>query len=109
MRIDGRTLEVETVAGAKDDIIIAGPTAVSFGKNYNDLDTLYVSTNGGLGAPVDGKWEGAKVAAVMTGQREQYVKYREVARKKTKANQEEVEKLKNWDFNITSKGGKGGG
>ncbi|KAK7419875.1 hypothetical protein QQX98_003062 [Neonectria punicea] len=55
----------ETVVGGIDALTVAGSTAVAFGRGKHDKDTLYVSTGGGLAAPVGGtKTEGAKVVAV---------------------------------------------
>ncbi|KAK7427104.1 hypothetical protein QQZ08_006373 [Neonectria magnoliae] len=57
----------ETVVGSLDALTVAGSTAVAFGRSKHDKDTLYVSTGGGLAAPVGGtKTEGAKVVAVDT-------------------------------------------
>jgi len=58
-------VEVEVVAGSKDQLIVPGGTAVSMGRRSWDRDTAYVSTNGGLAEPVNGTLtEGGKVAAV---------------------------------------------
>ena len=55
------------VAGAPDQMTLAGCTAAAFGKLKGDLNTLYVVTAGGLGLPVNGTiTEGGKVVAVDT-------------------------------------------
>ncbi|CAM1500955.1 Fc.00g101170.m01.CDS01 [Cosmosporella sp. VM-42] len=65
--INVETGESKTVAGKKDKLTIAGSTAVAFGRGKHDKKTLYVSTSGALGAPVNGdKTEGSKVVAIDT-------------------------------------------
>ncbi|KAJ4353170.1 hypothetical protein N0V95_003599 [Ascochyta clinopodiicola] len=48
----GRNLKV--VAGAKDQLTVAGATGAAFGRTPKDRHVLYVSTAGGLDAPVNG-------------------------------------------------------
>lgn len=61
---DGRQ---EVVLGAKGALAVAGDTAVRFGRGANDKKTLYVTTGGANGAPVNGTiTEPAKVVAVDT-------------------------------------------
>ncbi|KAM5353138.1 hypothetical protein ACJZ2D_016976 [Fusarium nematophilum] len=57
----------EAVVGAVNQLTVAGSTSVAFGRGKYDKNTLYVSTSGALGSPVNGtKTEGAKVVAVNT-------------------------------------------
>ena len=63
--IDTKTGKWETIAGSADQLTIGGSTAVAFGRGKKDQQTLYVSTAGALGSPVNGtKTEGAKVVAI---------------------------------------------
>ena len=58
-------IEVKVVAGNKNSTVIAGDTAAAFGKTNKDEGILYVVTNGGIAAPVNGTFiEGGKVLAV---------------------------------------------
>lgn len=58
---------VVTVAGKEDQLTVAGPTACKFGRGPDDKHILYVSTTGGIGAPIHGiEFEGAKLLAVDT-------------------------------------------
>jgi hypothetical protein len=58
---------IEEVAGRRDQLTIAGGTAAAFGRTKKDRDVLYVSTAGGLDAPVNGTvTEPGKVVAVDT-------------------------------------------
>lgn len=62
---DGKT--IESVAGRFDQLTIAGGTAAAFGRGKKDRKVLYVSTAGGLDAPVNGTvTEPGKVVAVDT-------------------------------------------
>ncbi|KAH7077562.1 hypothetical protein BKA63DRAFT_410944 [Paraphoma chrysanthemicola] len=59
--------KVQAVAGAFDHLTIAGGTAAAFGRTKSDRDVLYVSTAGGLDAPVNGTvTEPGKVVGVNT-------------------------------------------
>ncbi|KAH7400520.1 hypothetical protein DE146DRAFT_612319 [Phaeosphaeria sp. MPI-PUGE-AT-0046c] len=59
--------KVEEVAGAKNQLTVAGGTAAAFGRTKADGKVLYVATAGGLGAPVNGTaTEPGKVAGVDT-------------------------------------------
>lgn len=54
--------EYEIVAGGPKDKIFAGPTACAWGRGDGEEGrVLYVSTNGGMVAPVDGIVEPARV------------------------------------------------
>jgi sugar lactone lactonase YvrE len=56
-----------TVDGSKYQLTVAGATACRFGRRQTDRKTLYVVTDGGLAAPVNGTVvEGGKVVAVDT-------------------------------------------
>jgi hypothetical protein len=58
--------EWTVVAGSKDQVICAGGTACAFGRKAGDEKTLYLSTNGGMSAPVDGKTVGGSIVAIKT-------------------------------------------
>lgn len=65
--VDVKSGKGETVVGGLKEMTVAGSTAVAFGRGKHDKETLYVTTGGALGAPVDGtKTEGGKVVAVDT-------------------------------------------
>lgn len=56
-----------TVAGKLNELTVAGGTACQFGRGKDDGHILYVTTCGGLTAPVDGdKVEGGKIIAIDT-------------------------------------------
>ena len=56
-----------TVDGSQYQLTVAGDTACRFGRRQTDRKTLYVVTDGGLAAPVNGTVvEGGKVVAVDT-------------------------------------------
>ena len=58
---------VSVVAGAPDELTLAGVIAGAFGKLPGDTNTLYLVTSGGLLNPINGSlFEGGKVAAVDT-------------------------------------------
>jgi hypothetical protein len=58
---------VTIVLGSSDQLTVAGPTSVRFGRGSGFEDTLYVATSGGLASPRNGTiYEGAKVLAVDT-------------------------------------------
>jgi sugar lactone lactonase YvrE len=52
-------LVVTTIAGEADGL--AGSTAVAFGRTALDKDHIYVTTNGGMSLPVDGKIQPARI------------------------------------------------
>lgn len=55
------------VGGGKTELTFAGGTAAAFGRDHRSRKTLYVTTCGGLRAPVNGTvTEGGKVVAVDT-------------------------------------------
>ncbi|KAF2023868.1 hypothetical protein EK21DRAFT_50622, partial [Setomelanomma holmii] len=59
--------KIQSVAGSIDQLTIAGGTAGAFGRTKQDRHVLYVSTAGGLDAPVNGTvTEPGKVVAVDT-------------------------------------------
>jgi hypothetical protein len=56
---------VETVYGGLNETVLAGPTSVAVGKSWGEKGKLFVTTNGGFLAPVNGYFqEGGKVVAV---------------------------------------------
>ncbi|KAH6723665.1 hypothetical protein DL95DRAFT_447912 [Leptodontidium sp. 2 PMI_412] len=58
---------VVMVAGAADQLTVAGATSCQFGRTEEDRNILYVATSGGLAAPINGTVvEGGKVVAVDT-------------------------------------------
>ncbi|KAH6617783.1 hypothetical protein B0J18DRAFT_492754 [Chaetomium sp. MPI-SDFR-AT-0129] len=59
--------EVTTVAGAPDEMTVAGAVAPRFGRRLGDEHMLYVATSGGLVLPVNGtELEGGKVVGIDT-------------------------------------------
>lgn len=53
------------IAGDANSSVVAGATAVAFGRTTRDMGLLYVSDNGGMAAPVNGTFiEGGKITAV---------------------------------------------
>lgn len=59
--------EVTVVLGSSDELTVAGPTSVRFGRGPGFENTLFVVTSGGLASPRNGTvFEGAKVLAVDT-------------------------------------------
>ena len=52
------------LAGGPDDVTLEGATAVAQGRTYYDQSVYYISTNGGLPAPVNGQVTGGKILAV---------------------------------------------
>lgn len=57
------------IAGNLNSSALVGCTAAQFGRTESDRDILYVTTNGGLVAPVNGTYiEGGKIVAVDTRQ-----------------------------------------
>lgn len=62
-----RDRKVKVVAGAKDQLTLAGGTGAAFGHTKRDKHVLYISTAGGLDAPVNGTLvEPGKVMGVDT-------------------------------------------
>jgi hypothetical protein len=62
---DGK--RIKEVAGSRDQLTVAGGTAGAFGRTKADKHVLYISTAGGLDAPVNGTvTEPGKVVAVDT-------------------------------------------
>lgn len=58
---------VTVVAGAPDELTIAGDVAGAFGRLPGDTNTLYVVTSGGLLNPLNGTYfEGGKIVAIET-------------------------------------------
>ncbi|KAH6887766.1 hypothetical protein B0T10DRAFT_490303 [Thelonectria olida] len=67
--INTKTGTSKVVVGGDNEMIVAGDTAVAFGRGKYDKDFLYVATSGALAMPVggeNGKTEGAKIVAVDT-------------------------------------------
>lgn len=60
---------IQQVAGAKNQLTVAGGTAGAFGRTRSDKNILYISTAGGLAAPVNGTVvEPGKIVAVNTAE-----------------------------------------
>ena len=58
---------VTVVAGAPDEVTIAGDVAGAFGRLPGDQNTLYVVTSGGMLNPINGTYfEGGKIVAIDT-------------------------------------------
>ncbi|KAL8743465.1 MAG: hypothetical protein Q9190_004181 [Brigantiaea leucoxantha] len=63
-----KQMSLKVVAGNVNSSEIANPTACAFGRTREDANQLYVATNGGLSAPVNGTYvEGGKIVAVDLG------------------------------------------
>ncbi|OCL15315.1 quino protein amine dehydrogenase beta chain-like protein [Glonium stellatum] len=61
--------EVKVIAGNENSTIIAGDTSAAFGRTKKDKEILYVVTNGGIAAPVNGTFiEGGKVLAIQVAE-----------------------------------------
>ena len=61
-RVDGESARV--VAGGAEDLTLEGATAAALGRTFADQGVLYISTDGGLSAPVGGVMTGGKILAV---------------------------------------------
>jgi hypothetical protein len=55
---------VEVLAGGINDTVVEGATSAQFGRTILDRDVLYVGTNGGILAPVDGVIHGGQILVV---------------------------------------------
>ena len=55
------------IAGGQEDPVCAGTTAAAFGRTAHDKTSLYVTTNGGMSFPVNGKVGGGKVLKIDVG------------------------------------------
>ncbi|KAI9727424.1 MAG: hypothetical protein M1834_008430 [Cirrosporium novae-zelandiae] len=53
-----------TVAGSANSTALEGPTAARFGRGSTDKSVIYLSTDGGVVAPVNGVVQGGKIKAV---------------------------------------------
>lgn len=57
--------QLTTVLGGLNETVLAGPTSVTLGRGLLDRHSAYVTTNGGLLAPINGTFtEGGKVVSV---------------------------------------------
>lgn len=55
----------EIVAGSLNSSLLAGPTSAAFGRTESNQDVLYITTGGGITAPVNGTYtEGGKIVAL---------------------------------------------
>lgn len=59
--------KVDVLVGGVNDTVLEGATSAQFGRTEVDKDVLYVGTNGGLLAPVDGIVHGGQLAAINVG------------------------------------------
>ena len=55
---------VEVLAGGINDTVLEGATSAQFGRMNLDRDVLYIGTNGGILAPVNGVIHGGQILAV---------------------------------------------
>ena len=55
------------VAGGPNAAVVAGTTAAAFGRTPQDKTTLYVTTNGGMSYPIDGKVGPARLLSLQVG------------------------------------------
>jgi hypothetical protein len=62
-RVD-QTGAVTIIAGGPNNLTLEGATSAQFGRTLTDRGVLYVGTNGGLLAPVDGVVHGGQLLAV---------------------------------------------
>ncbi|TVY29200.1 hypothetical protein LHYA1_G002725 [Lachnellula hyalina] len=63
MPLDGG--ELTTLLGGLNETVVAGPTSATLGRGLLDKDSVYVTTNGGLLAPINGTFiEGGQVVSV---------------------------------------------
>ena len=58
---------VDVLAGGAQDLALEGATSAQFGRTKDDAGVLYVGTNGGLLAAVDGVLHGGQLLAVNVG------------------------------------------
>lgn len=69
-KINVQTGAVELIAGDLNSTCIAEPSSAKFGRRTNDKNVLYVTTAGGLLAPVNGDTTvGGQVLAINTGKK----------------------------------------
>ncbi|TVY90938.1 hypothetical protein LAWI1_G005487 [Lachnellula willkommii] len=60
--------ELTTLLGGLNETVLAGPTSATLGRGLLDRDAVYVTTNGGVLAPVNGTFtEGGKIVSVDIG------------------------------------------
>jgi len=65
LRVPLKGGDVETIYGGVNETVLPGPTSVVVGRGWSEKGMLYVTTNGGLMAPVNGNYtEGGKVVEV---------------------------------------------
>ena len=55
------------IAGGPDDAIVAGTTAAAFGRTPAGRTTLYITTNGGMSQPIDGKVGPGRLLSLVAG------------------------------------------
>lgn len=58
---------VQALAGGPNDLILEGATSAQFGRTRMDQDVLYIGTNGGILAPVQGVVHGGQILAINVG------------------------------------------
>jgi len=59
--------KVDVLAGGVNDTVLEGATSAQFGRTQMDQQVLYIGTNGGILAPVDGQIHGGQIAAINVG------------------------------------------
>ena len=59
--------KVEALAGGPNDLVLEGATSAQFGRTRMDQDVLYIGTNGGILAPVQGVVHGGQLLAINVG------------------------------------------
>lgn len=64
--VDYEKHKFATVDGSAASFLVAGDTSCAFGRTENDNFILYVTTNGGLSAPINDTTQGGKVVAIDT-------------------------------------------
>ncbi|MCJ1400947.1 hypothetical protein MMC11_004158 [Xylographa trunciseda] len=58
---------VDNLVGGPNSLVLEGCTSAQLGRTRMDKDVLYIGTNGGLLAPVDGQIHGGQLVAVNIG------------------------------------------
>ncbi len=59
--------KMDILAGGSNDTILEGATSAQFGRTQMDSNVLYIGTNGGILAPVNGIIHGGQLAAINVG------------------------------------------
>ncbi len=63
-RVDIKKNKTTVIAGSRDSLDVAGVTSTALGRTKKDRNTLYMSSEGGLASPVDGKANPGRLLAI---------------------------------------------